>query len=156
LHNPEKAGDDLFGDSPEIAPPPPTTEDEDLFQEPAVPARPLMKKEGDPDGGDPAKPILGGLRPGTGRPSRKERLLQAVDRLDERGVGIVLENLGVDELALALLEAGASRQDRMASAMDAEHGEVFRQWLELKDDKIPGGAVDAAQGKLLRVINQLC
>lgn len=112
-----------------------------------------MTKKGEEEPEEPeGKPMLDRVR-SRPRPARQDRMETALRGLNDDRMVKVAAQLSPEELALALLATDEELTEQVRRSLPDERRSLFNQYFELGNDKVPDSAIDAAQGKLLRVIN---
>lgn len=97
-----------------------------------------------------AKPTLS-RSGGSKMASRQQRIVDALNKLDDARLQKLTTKIGADELAVALLDADPQLKQRVASCLTAENLELFKQYLAMGTEKLPSSVIDGVQGKLLRI-----
>ena len=113
--------------------------------------RPALTKKGEEEETEPeGKPTLQ-RRAKSGGPSRLERLLEALTALDDARLQKVISQIGADELGVSVQGAEQALLARIWQNMPEDKRPMFKEYLALDQAKLPGGVLDATQGKLLRL-----
>lgn len=115
-----------------------------------TPRAPLTKKGQDEPSEPEGKPTLQ-RRAKSGAPSRLQRLLDALANLDDARLQKVISQIGADELGVSVQGADQALLTRIWQNMPEEKRAMFKEYLALDQAKLPGGVLDATQGKLLRL-----
>lgn len=97
------------------------------------------------------KPTLARKSGGSKMPTRQERIVEALNKLDGDRLKALTGKIGADELAVALLDAPNETKSRLAQCLTPEQLELFKQYLSMGKEKLPSSVIDGVQGKLLRL-----
>lgn len=110
-------------------------------------SRGMTRKSDDSE--EEGKPTLS--RRSSNLPSRVERILEALKKLDDDRLKKLTTQIGADELAVAILDADDALKSRIAGLMPADKLELYKEYLAVDRAKLPKDVVDGVQGKLLRL-----
>lgn len=114
--------------------------------------RSALTRKGNEEEQEEVKPTLGRRSGASKMPTRQDRIVEGLMKLDDAKLQLLTTRIGPDELAVALLDADQSIKTRVASSMSPDKLEVFNQYLKMGKEGLPSHVVDAVQGKLLRLI----
>lgn len=121
----------------------------DAHSKPPLGPRDSLTRKGEDEEEPEGKPTLGARV--NKMTSRQERIVQALDRLDDEKLRQLTERIGADELAVALIDAGPEIKTRIAGLIAEDKLALFKEYCQLGRDKLPGDLIDGVQGKLLRL-----
>ena len=114
--------------------------------------RSALTRKGNEEEVEEGKPTLGRRASGSKMPTRQERIVEGLMKLDDAKLQQLTTRIGPDELAVALLDADQQIKVRVAGCMTPDKLEVFKQYLAMGKEGLPSHVVDAVQGKLLRLV----
>lgn len=117
---------------------------------PIQPRSALTRKSDGEEEEAEGKPTLA-RRASSNMPTRQERIIDALNRLDDARLKTLTTRIGADELAVAIGEADNQLKSRIAACLDAEQLALFKEYLQIPKDRFPGDVIDGVQGKLLRL-----
>ncbi len=128
------------------------SESGDATQKPSIHQRSSLTRKGEEGSDEPVgKPTLSRRGPSSKAPTRQERILMALSRLDDQKLQLLTTRIGADELAVALLDADQQIKSRIASCLSGDNLDLFNQYLAMGKEKLPSSVIDGVQGKLLRL-----
>jgi hypothetical protein len=131
---------------------PPMTPPDDSGKKPSFQHRSAMTRKGDGEGDEPeGKPTLSKRGTGSKMPTRQERIVQALNNLDDDKLRLLTTRIGPDELAVAINEADQELKSRIAGCYQGDQLQMFNEYLAMPKSRFPGDVVDGVQGKLLRL-----
>ena len=125
--------------------------DDSPYKPPIQPRSSMTRKSDNEESEDEGKPTLARRASSSKMPSRQERIVQALNKLDQDKLQVLTTRIGPDELAVALLDADSQTKAKIAACLPPDKLEVFKQYIAMGKDKLPSSVIDGVQGKLLRL-----
>ncbi|MFA5507776.1 MAG: hypothetical protein WC314_13925 [Vulcanimicrobiota bacterium] len=113
-------------------------------------SRAMSRKTDDKIEEEEGKPTL--KRQAGKMPSRAERIIGALNGLDDERLKKLITQIGPDELAVAIMDADAQLKQRIGGFMPPDKIAVYNEYLVVDRSRLPKDVVDGVQGKLLRLI----
>jgi hypothetical protein len=111
--------------------------------------RGMTRKSDDSDEEEEGKPTLN--RRASKIPSRVERILDALQNLDDERLKKLTTQIGPDELAVAIQDADDTLKSKLAGFFPPDKLEVYKEYLAIDRSRFPKDVLDGVQGKLLRL-----
>lgn len=112
-------------------------------------SRAMSRKSDEKPEEEEGKPTL--RRQASKMPSRAERILEALGKLDDERLKKLTTQIGPDELAVAIMDADDHLKQKLAAFMPPDKLEVYKEYLVVDRSRLPKDVVDGVQGKLLRL-----